>query len=192
MAYPASWNQEVDECAKIVNGNALWSWIYAVDDIFVEESDKNNSLIMIYVGKEEKMQKTKLGISVGTLCAAIYFTGIFGGYFTAVFLAGYVLLVENNEWLRKNAVKAIVLMIIFSIVTAIINLIPDAMSCVEHIMSAMGLVFSENCLSNLIAAITSVIDICQKLLFIILGTKALNQGTIHIPSVDRFINKYVN
>ena len=158
MAYPASWNQEVDECAKIVNGNALWSWIYAVDAIFVEESDKNNSLIMIYVGKEEKMQKTKLGISVGTLCAAIYFTGIFGGYFTAVFLAGYVLLVENNEWLRKNAVKAIVLMIIFSIVTAIINLIPDAISCVEHIMSAMGLVFSENCLSNLIAAITSVID----------------------------------
>ena len=133
MAYPASWNQEVDECAKIVNGNALWSWIYAVDAIFVEESDKNNSLIMIYVGKEEKMQKTKLGISVGTLCAAIYFTGIFGGYFTAVFLAGYVLLVENNEWLRKNAVKAIVLMIIFSIVTAIINLIPDAISCVEHI-----------------------------------------------------------
>ena len=57
MAYPASWNQEVDECAKIVNGNALWSWIYAVDAIFVEESDKNNSLIMIYVGKEEKMQK---------------------------------------------------------------------------------------------------------------------------------------
>ena len=166
MAYPASWNQEVNKCAKIVNGNALWSWIYAVDDIFVEESDKNNSLIMIYVGKEEKMQKTKLGISVGTLCAAI--------------------------WLRKNAVKAIVLMIIFSIVTAIINLIPDAMSCVEHIMSAMGLVFSENCLSNLVAAITSVIDICQKLLFIILGTKALNQGTIHIPSVDRFINKYVN
>ena len=137
MAYPASWNQEVDECAKIVNGNALWSWIYAVDAIFVEESDKNNSLIMIYVGKEEKMQKTKLGISVGTLCAAIYFTGIFGGYFTAVFLAGYVLLVENNEWLRKNAVKAIVLMIIFSIVTAIINLIPDAISCVEHIMSAI-------------------------------------------------------
>ena len=124
---------------------------------------------MIYVGKEEKMQKTKLGISVGTLCAAIYFTGIFGGYFTAVFLAGYVLLVA-----------------------AIINLIPDAMSCVEHIMSAMGLVFNENCLSNLVAAITSVIDICQKLLFIILGTKALNQGTIHIPSVDRFINKYVN
>ena len=170
----------------------MWSWIYAVDAIFVEESDKNNSLIMIYVGKEEKMQKTKLGISVGTLCAAIYFTGIFGGYVTAVFLAGYVLLVENNEWLRKNAVKAIVLMIIFSIVTAIINLIPDAISCVEHIMSAMGLVFSENCLSNLIAAITSVIDICQKLLFIILGTKALYQGTIHIPSVDRFINKYVN
>ena len=125
----------------------------------------------------------------GYFFLAVFLAAVF---FTAVFLAGYVLLVENNEWLRKNAVKTIVLMIIFSIVAAIINLIPDAMSCVEHIMSAMGLVFNENCLSNLVAAITSVIDICQKLLFIILGTKALNQETIHIPSVDRFINKYVN
>ena len=51
------------------------------------------------------MQKTRLGISVGLLGAAIYFMGLFSGYLLAVLLAGYVLLFEENSWLRKNAVK---------------------------------------------------------------------------------------
>ena len=58
------------------------------------------------------MQKTKLGISVGLLGAAIYFTGLFSGYLVAVLLAGYVLMFEENEWLRKNAVKAVALMMV--------------------------------------------------------------------------------
>ena len=44
------------------------------------------------------MQKTKLGISVGLLGAAIYFMGLFGGYLVAVLLAGYILMFEENEW----------------------------------------------------------------------------------------------
>lgn len=36
------------------------------------------------------MQKTRLGISVGLLGAAIYFMGLFSGYLLAVLLAGYV------------------------------------------------------------------------------------------------------
>lgn len=138
------------------------------------------------------MQKTKLGISVGALCAAIYFTGLFGGYFVAVFLTGYVLLVENNQWLRRNAVKAIVLMIMFSMATTIVHLIPDVMDCMEHIILAMGIDFTEKFVTNLTMAITGVIEIVQKLLFIVLGVKALNQGTIHVPAADRFVNKYVD
>ena len=54
------------------------------------------------------MQKAKLGISVGLLGAAIYFTSLFSGYLVPVILTGYVLLFEENDWLRKNAVKAMV------------------------------------------------------------------------------------
>lgn len=42
------------------------------------------------------MQKTRLGISVGMLGAAIYLTGLFSGYLVAVLLTGYVLLFEEN------------------------------------------------------------------------------------------------
>lgn len=61
------------------------------------------------------MQKTRLGISVGLLGAAIYFMGLFSGYLLAVLLAGYVLLFEENSWLRKNAVKAMSVMAVFSL-----------------------------------------------------------------------------
>lgn len=70
------------------------------------------------------MQKTKLGITISGLAAAIYLTCLFGGYIPAIILTGYVLMVEENEWLRRNAVKAIVLMMIFSVFIYGINLIP--------------------------------------------------------------------
>ena len=60
------------------------------------------------------MQGTKLGISVGMLGAAIYFTGLFSGYIVPVLLVGYVLMFEENGWLRRSAVKAISLMVFFS------------------------------------------------------------------------------
>lgn len=53
------------------------------------------------------MQKTKLGISVGLLGAIIYFTSLFGSsYLIAILLCGYILLVEDNPWLRKTSVKS--------------------------------------------------------------------------------------
>ena len=47
-------------------------------------------------------------------------------------------------------------------------------------------------ISNLVSAITSIIDIIEKLLFIGLGVKALNQGTIAVPVVDKLVSKYMD
>lgn len=137
------------------------------------------------------MQKTRLGISVGLLGAAIYFTSLFSGYFVPVILTGYVLLFEENNWLRKNAVKAVSLMVFFSFIIAIINLIPDAMSFIDDIASIFGGSFIIGFVSNLVNAITSAISIIEKVLFIGLGVKALNQGTIAVSAVDKLINKYM-
>lgn len=137
------------------------------------------------------MQKTKLGISVGMLGAAIYLTGLFSGYLVVVLLAGYVLLFEENAWLKRNAVKAVSLMLLFSFITVLINLIPNVMSCIGYIASMFGGSFYVGVISNLVNAVSSVIDIIQKLLFIGLGVKALNQGTIAVPVVDKLISKYM-
>ena len=84
---------------------------------------------------------TRLGISVELLGAAIYFMGLFSGYMVAVLLTGYVLLFEENEWLKKGAVKAVALMTFFSLLTAVINLIPNMISFINSIVSAFGVNF---------------------------------------------------
>ena len=137
------------------------------------------------------MQKTKLGISVGLLGAGLYFMGLFSGYMVTVLLAGYVLLREDNEWLRKAAVKAISVMVLFSFVGTIINLIPNAMSFIDHIVSMFGGSFYIGFISNLVNAVVTALNVIEKLLLLGLGVKALNQGTIAVPVVDNLINKYM-
>ena len=137
------------------------------------------------------MQKTRLGISVGMLGAAIYLTGLFSGYLVAILIAGYALLFEENRWLKRSVVKAVSLMVFFSSITVLINLIPDAMNCISYVASMFGGNFHVGFISNLVSAVTSVIDVIQKVLFLALCVKALNQGTIVVPVVDKLINKYM-
>lgn len=137
------------------------------------------------------MQKTRLGISVGMLGAAVYLTGLFSGYLVTILIAGYVLLFEENGWLKRSVVKAVSLMVFFSFITVLINLIPDAMNCISYIASMFGGNFHIGFVSNLVSAVTSVIDIIEKVFFLALGVKALNQGTIAVPVVDKLISKYM-
>lgn len=136
------------------------------------------------------MQKTKIGVSVGLLGAVAYFMGLFSGYLVVVLLAGYVLLFEENEWLKKTVVKSVSLLVFFSFIVVIINLIPDTISFINYVVSIFGGSFYIGFISNLINAVTSAINIFEKILFIGLGVKALNQGTIVVPVVDNLINKY--
>lgn len=137
------------------------------------------------------MQKTKLGISVGLLGAAIYFTCLFSGYLVPVVLTGYVLLREENEWLKKNAVKAVALLASFSLLTTIIYFIPNAISFIDNTFAIFNGSFHISFLSKVVTAVLSAIDIIEKVLFIGLGLKALNQGSISVPVVDKLINKYM-
>ena len=136
--------------------------------------------------------KTKLGISVGLFGAALYFSGLFGGYLVLLLLAGYVMLVENNEWLRKTAVKAVTLLIAFSLLPTLIGLIPSLIGWINGILRVFSdeVSISTSLLSKIVNVIDSTIDIGRIVLFVCLGIKAFNQGTIAIPVVDGVADKY--
>lgn len=138
------------------------------------------------------MQKTKLGITVGVLGAITYFIGFFSGYLVAIILAGYVLLFEENAWLKRSVVKAIVLMVFFSIVRTILNLIPDAIDIISNILLIFNGNFALLKVSQIISALVSIINIIEKVLFLGLGFKALSQGTIVIPFIDSKVSKYLD
>lgn len=137
------------------------------------------------------MQKTRFGITVSLLGAAIYFMGLFGGFLVTALLTVYVLLFEENEWLKKSAVKAVALMVVFSILSALIYLIPNIISFIDNVVRIFGGSFYINLVSSLANAAASALDIIEKVLFIGLGIKALNQGNIAVPVVDKLIDKYM-
>lgn len=137
------------------------------------------------------MQKTKLGISVGLAGAAIFFFGLFGGYIATLLLAGYVLLFEENAWLKRMAVKCIVLMVAFSVIFGVIGLIPDIIGFIDDICKVFGGSFSISVISKILSVITSALDLLRTVIFLGLGLKALTQGTIVLPVIDNMLNKHM-
>ncbi|MCM1187824.1 MAG: hypothetical protein NC541_00830 [bacterium] len=135
------------------------------------------------------MQKTKLGVSVGVLGAAAFFLGLFSGSLAAVILTGYILLREENVWLRKSAVKAVALLIVFALFNTVLGLIPDVISFINSILSIFGGSFYISVVSNIIYMLRNGLELIRTVLFLLLGLKALNQGTVRVPVIDSLVDK---
>ena len=138
------------------------------------------------------MQKTKLGISVGLLGAAICFLGLFGGYIALIIAAGYVLLVETNEWLRKTAVKVSAIVFMFSILSVLVGLIPDAIGLISSFLNIFGGSFHISFISTIIAFVNTALSVIEKVILLWFGFKALTQGTISMAPFDGIVEKHTN
>ena len=46
-------------------------------------------------------------------------------------------------------------------------------------------------LNHLFSAVIQLVDVVKKVLFLVLGAKALRQSTVVIPAVDEFISSYM-
>ncbi len=141
------------------------------------------------------MQKTKIGISVGMMGAVAYFlalaAGDVWGYILPILVAVYVLKFEENEWLRRTVVKVVVTIASFAVLVSVITLIPNLINFVDDVAN----IFEENVtvawLSRTVTAIVSLVNICEKVLLLLLCVKSLRQSTIHIPVIDSLISKYM-
>ena len=137
------------------------------------------------------MQRTKIGISAGLLGAGIYFTGLFSGYLIPIILTFYVLWFEENGWLRRTAVKAVSVMILFSMITLFVNLFPDFLGIISSFVGTFGVEFYYSSVNSLFDSIVKLIDLMSNILILILGFKAFGQSTIYIPVIDNLLSKYM-
>lgn len=135
--------------------------------------------------------RTKLGVSVGMLGAAAYFMVFFGGYVPALIIAGYVLLFEPNEWLRRTVVKALAVAIVFEFVLGIIGLVPSSLSWISSVVSLFKGSFNYSIITNIVNICTQAIYIIKTIMFLVLGVKALTMRTTIVPIADSVINKYI-
>ena len=138
------------------------------------------------------MQKTRLGISVPLMGLIVCLCGMFAGYTVAILVAGYILLAEENIWLRKTAAKVIALMLAFSVLSAIVGLIPDVWGVIENFIGIFKEYFYVSIINRIFNFLSSVVSLARFFVFALLSYKALTQGTIKVPVVDTILNKHFN
>lgn len=114
------------------------------------------------------MEKTKLGLPVRVMAAVIFFTSLFGGYVPLILTAGYVLLREDNKWLRKSAFRAVFLMLLFSGIETVVGSVNEILSIIGNIYDTFIQIPI-----NFDDILISAISIVKTAVFIILGIKAL-------------------
>ena len=120
----------------------------------------------------------------------LFLSAGFGGYVPTLIIGGYILFLESNEWLKKSAIKAVVLLVGFSLVSGAVGLIPSAVTFINNIFTAFNSYFSLNIVTGIFSAVSTGVSVAKTVLFMLLAIKALTQGTVRISIVDKLIQKH--
>ena len=103
--------------------------------------------------------------------------------------AGYILLFEENAWLKRTAVKGVALMIGFSLLSVFVDVIPMAIDFVDGFFNLFNATFYVTLVSKVVAILHNVQTIAELVLFLVLGFKALKLETVRIPVIDPLLDK---
>lgn len=142
------------------------------------------------------MEKSRLGISVGVVAAVVYLAGLLDGFVLLLVAAFYVLFCEQNEWLRKSAVKAVILYLAFAVISLVLGLIGDVFGVVfdfirwvtSFVTGYSGSLFS----FSLTGLLRDLVYFVRGVLFLILALLAFKQKTISFGPLDRAIDKQLS
>ncbi len=130
------------------------------------------------------MEKTKLGISVGFMAALMCLAGWFGGYVVAIIVAGYILIAEEDKFLKQTAVKVVVLMFAFSLASVAINFIPDLFYVLESFLRIFNTYFHVEFIDRIFNFLGNALSIIKILAFAALAFLATKKKSINVPFVD--------
>ena len=134
------------------------------------------------------MNKIKLGVSAGLTGAILYFL-VAISIIPAVILAGYILLKEENDWLKYQAVKMVMIVVIFGAINIGLNCIDDIFAIFNQVIG----IFAKNVHIAVPLGLTGILStVCSLLRNIVLiwsGINALNFKTVYVASIDELVSK---
>ena len=133
------------------------------------------------------MGPTKIGVPAKLLAGFAYLAAFFGGYTPFLLIGGYVLLREQNDWLRFHALRAGLLMLCFSVAGAVVSLIPNLMSWLGTWFTLFGGNFPPSFIYNIQSVLISTLDLLEKVLFLLLGLFAFLGKDLALPLLDKVV-----
>ena len=135
------------------------------------------------------MEKTKLNLPVAIVAAAAWLLGLYGGYVITGILIGYVLLKEDSQWLKKNCLRVLILMLTFSVGLTVINLLPSLLELLYSFLRIFKVSIYLNFIQEIFNLVSTVVSLVKTVLFILLGIAAALNKDFKIPVLDPFIEK---
>ena len=134
-------------------------------------------------------QKSKLGISVALLASGMFFLGIVN-YLALIAVAIYIFIREDNVWLKKTAVFAVVLVVFFAAVNFVLSTLSGLVS-----MFNLNIDFVVNpvvVLTRLFSILTRIVNIAEFVFLIVFGFMALGGKSIKIGFINKLCDKHMN
>lgn len=134
------------------------------------------------------MEKSKFGIPV-TLAAAIAFLlGLYGGYVITGILVGCILIREDSSWLKKAGVNVLAWMLLFSLASTVINLIPNILDIIQSAVSIVGGSFYLSAVTSFFSFLSQILSLGKTVMFILMAVMALGHKTILLPGISKLFN----
>lgn len=137
------------------------------------------------------MQKTKLGISIGLLGAAAYFAALLGSWTPVLLVAGYILLVEENDWLRRCAVRALVILAVITLTPAVLSLVENVFGLCNTVLGWFNAAFTLRFPGRCDYIIRYAVQFIGNGLLLILGVRALQVGSHPVAALEKFLDKHM-
>lgn len=142
-------------------------------------------------GEEKEMLKTKLGISIALVGAAMYFLGMFS-LIPAVLLAGYVLIAEENEWVKRQAARMVGVVLLFGLLSIAIGWIDEFVGMLNIVVRWFNDEVYLKVPGNLTGLLQYIISIVKEVFLLVMGIMALNMKSIKFPLVDKLLDKFMS
>ena len=129
-------------------------------------------------------EKTKLGLSAAFFAAGLYAVGFFG-LTPLLLMAGYTLIMEESDFLKRAAVKSLTIVLAFEVVDLVVSLFSGVLSLISWIISLFGS-FS---FSGLVSFVESGASVLELVCVIVCILAAVKGKEAKLPVIDGFVDK---
>lgn len=136
------------------------------------------------------MNKTKLGISTNLFAFIAIFVTLWSGFIPALLITGYALIKEEDLWLKKTVVKGLIVVLLFSLATALIGFLPNIIDLINDVFNLWGGYFDIRVVNAVVRLFNTILNISEKVIMLLMALSALKGKWFNLGFIDKFIVKH--
>ncbi len=144
------------------------------------------------------MYKTKLGMSNCMAAGFIFLLALVTSFQTAsiifawpfVLLVAFVLVKENDLWLKASAVKAVLVLLFFLLIPICFSFVDDIISFINFFLG-LAKTAPINDGFGIMNFLMNIFSIIEKVVLLVLALVAFKGKTIKLPVIDNLIRKHL-